>query len=374
MLRSLLAAALIAAIALTATWITVPDLPGAQDRAAVTPSTGSSDPVAADPDADADAEPAAEPAPAATPEPADAAAQEATEDVGEDVAPSPMDGLSVTRAEDPARSIVEDADGEWIATFTDGAYTVTLAGPVREFDEPTATHAVTTDRWVRILDAPFDGEVDGEWLATARDDRSPDVLEVATEYFEDAPDVVDEDGVLISAAAEYGPLQPDGSRPVGSDWHDFRGVDATYGDDVDPADPEEYRSLDCSGYVRIVYGFRFGIPMSLRPDAGTTLPRRSFEQAADAPGVVLIPHEGTRPTDLQALDAGDLVFFDAPSDDDGRIDHVGIYLGVDDGGQHRFIHSRRSHNGPTLGGDDSGASVLDGDGFFARGFRAGRRL
>lgn len=374
MLRSLLAAALIAAIALTATWITVPDLPGAQDRAAVTPSTGSSDPVAADPDADADAEPAAEPAPAATPEPADAAAQEATEDVGEDVAPSPMDGLSVTRAEDPARSIVEDADGEWIATFTDGAYTVTLAGPVREFDEPTATYAVTTDRWVRILDAPFDGEVDGEWLATGRDDRSPDVLEVATEYFEDAPDVVDEDGVLISAAAEYGPLQPDGSRPVGSDWHDFRGVDATYGDDVDPADPEEYRSLDCSGYVRIVYGFRFGIPMSLRPDAGTTLPRRSFEQAADAPGVVLIPHEGTRPTDLQALDAGDLVFFDAPSDDDGRIDHVGIYLGVDDGGQHRFIHSRRSHNGPTLGGDDSGASVLDGDGFFARGFRAGRRL
>lgn len=370
MLRTLLAAALIAAIALIATRITIPDLPEERDRAAVTAATRSSDAA----DVHTDAVPAAAREPTVAPEPDDAIAKEAAADDSEEAAASPMDGLSVTRADDPARSIVEDADGDWVATFTDGAYTVTLAGPVREFDEPTATHGVTTDRWVRILEAPFDGEVDGAWLATARDDRSPDVLEVATQYFEDAPDVVDDEGALISAAADYGPLQPDGSRPVGSDWHDFRGVDATYGDAVDPADPEEYRSLDCSGYIRIVYGFRFGIPMSLRPDAGATLPRRSFEQAADAPGVALISHEGTPPTDLQALDAGDLVFFDAPSDDDGRIDHVGIYLGVDEGGEHRFINSRRSHNGPTLGGDDTGASVLEGDGYFARGFRAGRRL
>jgi hypothetical protein len=291
-----------------------------------------------------------------------------------EAARDPLDGLAVTRVDDPARSIVEDEDGNWVATFTDGAYTVTLAGTTRTFDEPTAAHGVTTDRWVRILDAPFDGEVDGRWLEDARADVSPDVLEVATQYFEDAPDVTDDDGELISAAAEYGPLQPDGYRPVGSDWHDFRGVDAVYDGVVDPADPEEYRSLDCSGYVRIVYGFRFGIPMSLRPVDGTTLPRRSFEQAADAPGVTPIPNTGARPTDLDALEAGDLVFFDAPSDDDGRIDHVGIYLGVDDGGEHRFIHSRRSHNGPTMGGDAVSPSVLDGDGFYARGFRTSRRL
>jgi hypothetical protein len=291
-----------------------------------------------------------------------------------EAARDPLDGLAVTRVDDPARSIVEDEDGNWVATFTDGAYTVTLAGTTRTFDEPTAAHGVTTDRWVRILDAPFDGEVDGRWLEDARADVSPDVLEVATQYFEDAPDVTDDDGELISAAAEYGPLQPDGYRPVGSDWHDFRGVDAVYDGVVDPADPEEYRSLDCSGYVRIVYGFQFGIPMSLRPVGGTTLPRRSFEQAADAPGVTPIPNTGARPTDLDALEAGDLVFFDAPSDDDGRIDHVGIYLGVDDGGEHRFIHSRRSHNGPTMGGDAVSPSVLDGDGFYARGFRSTRRL
>ncbi len=355
MLRLVLTAALIGALALVATQVPLTGAADPGDRAAVPASNRASHPDAA----------GAQGAELATIE-RDVARSPA--------AASPMAGLSVTRADGPARSIVEDADGQWVATFTDGAYTVALAGPEREFDEPTATHGVTTDRWVRILDAPFDGEVDGEWLDAARTDRSPDVLEVATQYFDGAPEITDDEGALISAAAKYGPLQPDGSRPVGSDWHDFRGVDAVYGDHTDPADPEEYGSLDCSGYVRIVYGFRFGIPMSLRPERGTTLPRRSFEQAADAPGVTPIPDEGDRPTDLGALEAGDLVFFDAPSDDDGRIDHVGIYLGVDEGGERRFIHSRRSHNGPTMGGDDVGPSVLDGDGFYARGFRSSRRL
>jgi cell wall-associated NlpC family hydrolase len=367
LVRLALAAALIAAIALFATQVVLPDAPDAGDRSAVSPARSAADARPAD--AGQAAERSAPIEPTDEPEASEAAAAEvATE------AASPMRGLTVTRADDPARSMVEDADGNWVATFTDGAYTVTLAGPARDFNEPTATHGVTTDRWVRILDEPFDGEVDGEWLAAARADGSPDVLAVATEYFEGAPDVVDDDGVLISAAAEYGPLQPDGSRPVGSDWHDFRGVDVTYGDILDEADPEEYGSLDCSGYVRIVYGFRFGIPMSLRPDNGTTLPRRSFEQAADAPGVTPIPDRGRRPSDLDALEAGDLVFFDDPGDGDDRIDHVGIYLGIDDGGNHRFIHSRRSHNGPTMGGDDTGVSVIDGDGFYARGFRATRRL
>lgn len=358
MLRLVLTAALIGALVLVATQMT---FLGAGDPSARTALAGSDRTSLRD---------------AAGVQRADLAAieRDIERQVPGSATPSTMAGLSITRAEGPARSIVEDADGQWVATFTDGAHTVAVAGPERVFDEPTASEGVTTDRWVRILDAPFDGEVDGAWLDAARTDRSPDVLEVATQYFEDASEVTDDDGIVTSAPAEYGPLRPGGSRPVGSDWHDFRGTDATYGDDIDRAKPEEYGSLDCSGYVRIVYGFRFDIPMSLRPEGGVTLPRRSFEQAADAPGVVPIPDEGARPTDLGPLESGDLVFFDAPSDDDGRIDHVGIYLGVDDAGERRFIHSRRSHNGPTMGGDDVGASVLDGEGFFARGFRASRRL
>jgi hypothetical protein len=279
--------------------------------------------------------------------------------------------LRLTRASDPARTIVEDADGAWVATFTDGAATVALAGPERTFDEPTATHAVTTDAWVRLLPAPFDGEIDVAWFEAALLDDGPDVFEIATEYLSGAPEVYDDQGVLIAGDADYGPLQADGSRPVGSDWHDFRGVDAVYDGKVDPADPEEYQALDCSGYTRTIFGARLGMSLSLRPDGGTSLPRRSFEQAAEAPGIVPID-DGT--VDPDRLQAGDLVFFDSPADDDDRIDHVGVYLGVDDGGHHRFVHSRRSANGPTLGGDEHGPSILDGDGYFARGFVSTRRL
>jgi cell wall-associated NlpC family hydrolase len=287
------------------------------------------------------------------------------------VTPALDPSLAVTRLDDPARTVLEDADGAWVATFTDGSYTVALAGPERRFDEPTADHGVATSTWVRVLPAPFDGEVDAAWFEAARADVGPDVLEVATEYFTGAPDVFDEDGVLLSADASYGPLQPDGTRPVGSDWHDFKGIDADYDGRVDPAKPEEFRALDCSGYTRTIFGVRFGVPMSLRPDGGASFPRRSFEQAAEAPGVVPID-DGV--LDGERLQAGDLVFFDSPGDDDGRIDHVGVYLGVDDGGNHRFLHSRRSSDGPTMGGDDQSPSILDGDDYFARGFVSTRRL
>jgi cell wall-associated NlpC family hydrolase len=300
-----------------------------------------------------------------------AGADVAVEAEQEPPAPELDPTLRLTRTADPARTIVEDADGAWVATFTDGAATVALAGPERTLDEPTATHAVTTDAWVRLLPAPFDGEIDVAWFEAALLDDGPDVFEIATEYLSGAPEVYDDEGVLIAGDADYGPLQPDGSRPVGSDWHDFRGVDAVYDGKVDPADPEEYQALDCSGYTRTIFGARLGMSLSLRPDGGTSLPRRSFEQAAEAPGVVPIDDGAVDPDRLQA---GDLVFFDSPADDDDRIDHVGVYLGVDDGGHHRFVHSRRSANGPTLGGDEHGPSILDGDGYFARGFVSTRRL
>ena len=287
------------------------------------------------------------------------------------------DGWSIDRRTDPDRSVVVDEVGDEVATFTDGASTVVLVGPERRFDEDTAEYGVTTDRWVRMLPAPFDGEVDTAWLAAALDTDLPDVLEVLTRYWTGAPEEVAANGVLISAEAGYGPLQADGSRPVGSDWHDFRGVEAGSWGRFHRPDEAHDRSLDCSGYVREVYGVRFGLPLTRRPDGGASIPRRAKHQAVTAPGVVPIADTGHQvdPTRLAHLQAGDLVFFDTPSDDvNNAIDHVGVYLGVDDGGHHRFVHSRRSVNGPTMGGDQHGMSVVDGEGFFARGFRATRRL
>ncbi len=92
-----------------------------------------------------------------------------------------------------------------------------------------------------------------------------------------------------------------------------------------------------------------------------------------APGVVTTANTGTQATSYGRLSAGDLVFFDAATDDGAQIDHVGMYLGVDSGGRHRFISSRKTANGPTLG-DVGGKSLLDGTGFYATSFRAARRL
>jgi cell wall-associated NlpC family hydrolase len=92
-----------------------------------------------------------------------------------------------------------------------------------------------------------------------------------------------------------------------------------------------------------------------------------------APGVVTVPNTGKQVTSFAKLSPGDLVFFDVSTDDGTRIDHVGMYLGVDAGGNQRFISSRKSINGPTLG-DYRGTSILNGTGLYASSFRAIRRL
>jgi hypothetical protein len=95
--------------------------------------------------------------------------------------------------------------------------------------------------------------------------------------------------------------------------------------------------------------------------------------AETGPGTVVLPDTGGPPSNLAALQAGDLLFFDLDQAPDRRIDHVAIYLGRDTGGQHRFVSSRRMADGPTLG-DLGGTSVLDDGGHYARSFRAAKRL
>ncbi|MGI8809372.1 MAG: NlpC/P60 family protein [Acidimicrobiales bacterium] len=278
----------------------------------------------------------------------------------------------MTRLTDPPRTVVTGAGGAWVATLTDGARSVSLAGPKRTFSESTAAAPVTIATWVRLLPQPFAGTVDTGWLATAQADRSPDVIAIAAQYLRGAPAIVNEAGLQVAGDASYGPLQADGSRQEGSDFNDYLGVTWQYADVVDAPEPPQYRSLDCSGFMRMVWGYRSGMPLVLNPD-GVGLPRRAVDMAARGPGVMVIPDSGARTVAYGRLTTGDLVFFDASSDDGTDIDHVGMYLGRDSAGRYRFVSSRKAADGPTMG-DTSGRSVLDGTGLYATSFRSARRL
>ena len=284
---------------------------------------------------------------------------------------STSSGYTFARLSDPARTVVTDPFGNWLATFTDGASSVAMVGPGRVFTEPSASDPVVTTTWVRRLPTPFAGVVDVSWLAAELGDASPDVLAVSMQYIEGAPPLYDETGLKIAGDADFGPLGADGTRAEGSDFNDYLGIPWTYGGTVDDPEANELDSLDCSGFVRMVWGYREGLPLALSPD-GVGIPRRSFEMLDSGPGLVTIPNAGVQVTDLSSLLPGDLVFFDASPDDGPQIDHVGVYVGVDEAGHHRFISSRRTPNGPTIG-DIGARSVLDGTGFYATAFRAARR-
>jgi cell wall-associated NlpC family hydrolase len=239
-----------------------------------------------------------------------------------------------------------------------------------------------TREWVRTLPLPFDGTFEAatrSWLQGVAGNSRPDVLAVAMEYVEGAPPVRG-DGLQIAGDADYGPLSPAGQRLEGADFNDYLGISWTYPDGtVDRPEKAQFRCLDCSGFVRMVFGYRGGLPLGPLSSPGSerpgpaALPRRAVQMEASSFGVVVLPNRGVPPSDLSGLQAGDLVFFDADPGDGPAVDHVGIYLGRDDGGHHRFLSSRKGANGPTLG-DVRGASVLDGTGLYARAFRSAKRL
>ncbi len=272
----------------------------------------------------------------------------------------------------PARVEARDGANKWLATFTTGCSTVTLTGTSRTFAEKSTTNAtVTHSVWVRTLSGPFNGTVNESWLTAALADRSPDVLQIGMQYIAGAPAQF-AGGVKIAGDADYGPLQPDGTRQEGSDFNDYLGISWTYPGSTDAPEANQINCLDCSGFVRMVFGYRCSLPMTLTPD-GLRLPRRSFEMYASAPGLVTIANAGTQVTAFAPLGVGDLLFFDASTDDGTQLDHVGIYLGLDSAGKHRFLSSRKTANGPTLG-DTGGLSILNGTGYYAKAFRAARRL
>jgi cell wall-associated NlpC family hydrolase len=274
----------------------------------------------------------------------------------------------------PGRTVVSSSTGAWLATFTDGARTVALAGPRRTFSESTTTATVSTTTWVRLLPKPFAGSLDSTWLTNALANTSPDILAIAMQYQTGAPTIRNAAGLRIAGDADYGPLQPDGTRLAGSDFNDYLGVTWSYpSGTIDAPEADELGALDCSGYMRMVFGYRNGIPLSLSADGGASLPRHSWDIAATAPGIIVILNTGSKPTARSLLQAGDIVAFDASTADGTRIDHVGMYLGRDSLGHDRFISSRKTANGPTLG-DLGGVSQLDGSGLYASSFRSARRI
>jgi cell wall-associated NlpC family hydrolase len=304
--------------------------------------------------------------------------------------------LRFERIGNPARTVARDRHGTVIATFTDGARTAVLTGPSRTFAEPRTTDAkVVTKSWVRLLPKTWarGAERSGwfrTWLRSRLGSRDPDVLGIAFEYIAGAPARTTAAGVTYSGAARYTPNTPGDagrvgsagragqgkSKPrTGSDFYDYLGIPWTFPDTVTRRpEKDRARSVDSSGYVRLVYGYRSGFPLNSRDSAaGNGLQRTPDAIAHGRLGVPVIPLSNRRPAVIQQLQPGDLVFFGTRKLPGGRIGHIGVYLGLDTADHPRFISSRKNAGGPTMG-DKSGTSRLDGDGYYAQGLRAARRL
>ncbi|MDI1429856.1 NlpC/P60 family protein [Polyangium sorediatum] len=287
--------------------------------------------------------------------------------------------------------------GEPVAWFTHGGYSVRMAGPSRTFGANKAASSVTTTTWVRTLSEPFDAEKTSEetlsaWLNAARgvncEAGTQDVIAISYDYAEGG-----------SKDARYA---------LGADFHDFLGID------WDPIDAKSILAdlglegaLDCSGYMRLVWGSRANftydgadasLPLSLKSVPGH-LPRTSEDMYRSGPGRIVVPFRtqpaGAAPfqgapttTELAAIEPGDLVFFDSQCNytiatallcgkDVGAISHVGMFVGRDNGGNYRFISSRSQANGPTVG-NTGGWSIfnagVDGTGSYPQRFRGARRL
>ena len=240
---------------------------------------------------------------------------------------------------------------------------------------------VTHNTWVRVLATPFSGM----WTDALADqirawavDTTPDALAYALMYVTGAPAVTSPAlaGKQIAGETLYGPNDTDGTRIEGADFHDYIGVNWTFPNgETQNASAAELRSLDCSGFVRMIYGYQMGLPMVRTANIdGINLPRMTKDIGPAGPGIVVAQATGTAPP-LTNIQIGDVPHFDADTSDAvaGQLDHNGIYLGIDTTGSPRFINSRKTPNGPTFG-DLGGASRLDGAGTYATSLRLIRRF
>lgn len=284
------------------------------------------------------------------------------------------------RQASPDRTVVKQG-GTVVATLTDGARTAVLEGPSRTFAEPETTRAtVTTNAWVRLLPQEWTAGAENAawfktWFNSMRGSTEPDVFAVAFEYTPGAPIKKDASGHVIAGDAQFGPMLADGvTRLDGTDYVDYLGVPQKFPDLKAPKQPDPARlgMLDCSGFIRMVTGYRLGYPLLGTNNLGKGLPRRAWAILDNGPGVQLIANTGQVPANLDMLQPGDFLFFEVDSRDP-KLDHMGMYLGVDSQGERRFVSSRMRANGPTMG-DTGGASTIGVRGLYSGGLRGARRI
>ncbi|MGC9536805.1 NlpC/P60 family protein [Streptomyces sp. UG1] len=294
-----------------------------------------------------------------------------------------------SRLENPARSVLRGSDGQIRAVFTDGARTATLTGPARTFQEPTSTASkVSTTDWVRLMPEPWKKGAEQQkwfkdWYAEYKDSKEDDIFAFAFQYVAGAPEKKDEQGTVYAGDANFGPLNTSGAeggdlRLEQSDFYDYLGVQYPFRDGV-IGQPESMRarSIDCSGFIRMVLGYRARHPLMSSDTSGDGLPRTANGMARSKVGVDILPLTGItakdRPSAIDQLQPGDLTFFKLDTRTGERLDHVGMVLGHDTEGHLIFVSSREEVNGPTIG-DVGGVSRLDGNGYYAKTLRSAKRL
>jgi hypothetical protein len=296
-----------------------------------------------------------------------------------------------SRLSGPDRTVVSTQSGTQVAVLTDDARAVCFSGPTRTFAEPSTTTAtVTTDDWVRLSPVRWSyGDEQSAWFQSWFPDQvgstEPDLFGLYSEYSAGAPDKVNSDGVRYAGQAQFGVLtssggyqNPLGDRDDRADFYDYLGTGYDFPDGVGKPNSEWYGDLDCSGLVRILYGYRMGYPMFLGDGSNSnedTLPRHSWSIAANGPGPFLFGQgSSARPDNgnLELLQPGDVLFF-AEGSVKSEVDHCGIYFGTDQNGNYRFLSSRMGANGPTFG-DAAGLSVIGGSGIYSVDFRGARRI
>jgi cell wall-associated NlpC family hydrolase len=280
----------------------------------------------------------------------------------------------------PNRTVMRTDAGALVAELTHGSRTVVFNGAARTFTEPEATKAkVVTHSWVHVADEAFEPALIGDpafakWLRARIGKPMDDVLSSACDYITDAP-ARHRDGVRYAGDASFGYLNNESTRD-GADFYDYLGIPWTWPDGSSSRPASKWaRALDCSGYLRLVFGYRMGMTLhrrNKRVDEG--LPRTAYAIAERAPSTLIAEAEEPDqvPSDLSRVAPGDVVFFALHDSDPGLITHCGIVLGRDGDGDLRFVSARERIDGPTFG-DVAGAGIINA-GFFGDRLRKIIRL
>ncbi|MFE7134721.1 C40 family peptidase [Streptomyces sp. NPDC057638] len=297
--------------------------------------------------------------------------------------------LTWERLKNPDRSVLRGDKGKVLATFTDDARTATLKGPSRTFSEPANTpKRIVTEDWVRLMPEPWRKGAEKEkwfkdWYKEFAGSQEDDIFAFGFQYIQDAPTKKDDEGIAYAGDAEFGPLNPNGSvgndlREELSDFYDYLEIPYTFRDGrtIQPED-KRARAVDCSGFMRLMLGYRARYPLASSDNAGGGLPRTANGMARSDLGADVIPLKGVsvadRPKNIDVLQPGDLVFFKLDGRTKERLDHMGIYIGHSTDGDMMFLSSREEVNGPTIG-DQAGESRLNGNGYYPGAFRSAKRL